>query len=212
MEKHMKCHKKNNLSITRRAMPAMLLGLALSLVSIVPLPATAYDDNEVDTTGIGRDDRGTVSSGQILELGVVSANGLRIEGENYLKCGQLEKALVVLQRSVEMAPNDMDNRVLYATALERKLLRQPRLSRDPGLFNFVVKNWLCIAKGSEFADQTMEAYQHMVKLTGTFPKKREKEKAFLKRVLVPEDGSVTVRIGGPSVPAAQTAAKPETHD
>ena len=58
--------------------------LALIALIMVPLsPTLAYDETLVDTSDIGRDSQGVVNSGQILELGVPSANGLRMEGENY---------------------------------------------------------------------------------------------------------------------------------
>jgi hypothetical protein len=139
-------------------------------------------------------------------LGVPSANGLRMEGEKYLEVGHLDEALRVLQRGLELAPNDVDIRILYGKALEKKLIRQPRLSRDPALYNFIVKQWLCVAKSAEFGDQINEGYTHLLKMCGTYPKKREKEKKFLERVLLPEDGSVPVVIGGRAAPAA--AAEP----
>lgn len=178
----------------RRRLPLAALLLALACTAVC-LPVFADEDWEVDTSGIGRQNNGVVYSGQILELGVPMASGLRVEGETYLRQGKLDQAIVVLQRAVEMAPGDVENRIQYATALERKLFRQPRDSRDPKLFNFIVKNWLCVAESAEFADEIMEGYNHLTKLTGSAPKKREKEKKFLQRVLFPEDGSVPVVIG-----------------
>jgi hypothetical protein len=185
-----------------------LLLSAISLSAFACLPAPAYDDYQVDTSEIGRDSQGTVSSGQILELGVPNANGLRMEGESYLHSGHLNEAIRVLQRSVELAPSDVDSRMLYAEALEKKLLRQPRQERDPGLYNFVVKQWLCVAKSGEFGDQMQQGFTHLVKLTGTFPKRREKEKKYLERVLIPEDGSVPVVIGARPVAGTKATTQP----
>jgi hypothetical protein len=168
------------------------LGLAL-WASILCGPAFAAEDYVVDTSEIGRDNHGVVTSDQFLELGVPSANGLRIEGEQALKMGKIDRAIMVLQRSVELAPRDMDGRILYGEALEKKLLRQK--DRDPKLYNFVIKQWLFVGKMAEFADQGQQGYNHLYKLTGTVPKRWEKEKKFLARVLIPEDGSVKVSIG-----------------
>jgi hypothetical protein len=180
----------------------------LALTILVCGPTFAYEDYEVDTSEIGRDTQGVVTSGQILELGVPSANGLRMEGENYLKSGHLEQAIIVLQKSVEMAPNDVDGRILYGEALEKKLLHQNPRDRDPSLYNFVIKQWLVVAKSGEFADQMQQGYNHLLKLTGTFPKRREKERKYLERVLIPEDGSVKVTIGRPPAAGNQVDTKP----
>ena len=147
----------------------------------------------VDTGAIGKNTHGVVTSDQFLELGVPTANGLRIEGEQSMRLGKLDRAIMVLQRSVEMAPMDMDGRILYAEALEKKLIKQK--DRDPALYNFVVKQWLFVAKNAEFADQGMQGFNHLYKIAGTVPKKWEKEKKFLDRVLIPEDGSTKVQLG-----------------
>ena len=165
----------------------------MSLSVFVCGPAIAYEDYVVDTSEIGRDAHGVVTSDQFLELGVPSANGLRIEGEQALKMGKIDRAIMVLQRSVEMAPRDMDGRILYGEALEKKLMRQK--DRDPKLFNFTVKQWLFVAKMAEYADQGQQGYNHLYKLTGSIPKRFEKEKKYLSHVLIPEDGSVKVTIG-----------------
>jgi len=168
------------------------LGL-LILAIFACSPAIAYEDYVVDTSEIGVDSHGLVTSDQFLELGVPSANGLRMEGENALKMGKIDRAIMVLQRSVELTPRDMDGRILYAEALEKKLLRQK--DRDPKLFNFLLKQWLFIAKSADYADQGQQGYNHLYKLAGVVPKRFEKEKKYLLRVLIPEDGSVKVKIG-----------------
>jgi len=115
--------------------------------------------------------------------------------------GNLDRALTVLQRSVEMAPLDMDGRILYAEALEKKLLKQEE--KDPILYNFLVKQWLFVYKKSEFADQAMQGLQHLTSLTGTQPKRFESIPKFLVRVLLPEDGSTKVALGGNRAPGTK---------
>lgn len=154
----------------------------------------------VDTSPIGKSTHGVVTSDQFLELGVPTANSLRIEGEQSLRMGKLDRAIMVLQRSVEMAPMDMDGRILYAEALEKKLIKQKE-KRDPALYNFVVKQWLFVAKNAEFADQGMQGFQHLYKIAGTVPKKFEKEKKYLERVLIREDGTEKVILGKKPTPA-----------
>src|SRR5690349_20958257 len=130
----------------------LLSGLALGACLTVFAPAQAKDaDFIVDTDSIGKSDNGVISSDQMLELGVPTSNGLRLEGEQSLRYGSLDRAIMVLQRSVEMSPMDMDGRIMYAEALEKKLMKQKE--RDPVLFNFLIKQWLFVAKKAEFYDQ-----------------------------------------------------------
>ncbi len=145
-----------------------------------------------DTSAVGQDKNGTIRSDQIFELGSMPSNGLQLEGENQLRRGNLESALLTLQKAVEMAPYDMDKRILYAQALEQKLMKQKK--KDPVLFNFLVKQWFFIYKKAEFPDQTLQARAHIVHMTGTAPKGFEREKKFLERVMIPEDGSAKVAL------------------
>jgi hypothetical protein len=153
----------------------------------------------MDTSDVGKTTGTIVSSDQFMEIGTTSASTLRMEGEQALRMGSLDRALTVLQRSVEMGPLDMDSRILYAEALEKKLMAQKE--KDPVLYNFLVKQWLFILKQSEFPDQGVQGYQHLQILTGTLPKRWEKVPKFLSRVLIPEDGSVKVALGGKHAPA-----------
>ncbi len=192
-----------SLKMTRLICRGLTFALVSSLISMQlltsPAAIASYDDIVVDTSEIGRSHHGVVSSDQFLELGVPSANGLRIEGEQAMRLGKLDRAIMVLQRSIELAPMDMDGRILYAEALEKKLIRSK--PRDPALYNYVVKQWLFVAKSAEFADQGMQGFNHLMKVCGTVPKKWEKEKKFLSRVLIPEDGSAPVQLGRRNVTA-----------
>jgi hypothetical protein len=159
----------------------------LSSLQIIASAANGKGDDPdfiMDTDGVGHVDKSYVTSDQFLELGVPTSNGLRLEGENSLRTGDLDRAILVLQKSVEMAPFDMDGRQLYAEALEKKLAKEK--GNDPVLFNFVVKQWLFMYKQSEFIDQKVFALSHINNLTGTAPKRFENEKKFLTRVLRPE--------------------------
>ncbi|CAN5389795.1 hypothetical protein BH11CYA1_BH11CYA1_22220 [soil metagenome] len=183
-----------SLKMTKRNSSVLALAVVLATQLALPNKALAdYDDLFVDTSEIGQDHHGVVTSDQFLELGVPSANGLRIEGEQSMRLGNLDRAIMVLQRSVELAPADMDGRILYGEALEKKLIKQKK--RDPALYNYVIKQWLFVAKNAEFADQGMQGFNHLIKICGTVPKKWEKEKKFLARVLIPEDGTAPVKLG-----------------
>jgi len=188
--------------LRRMASASLVWAAAIACIS----PAIARDDDFImDTDCIGRSNNGVVTSDQFLELGVPTSNALRMEGEQSMRIGNLDRALTVLQRSVEMAPMDIDGRILYAEALEKKLLKQKR--RDPKLFNFIVKQWLYVAKKSEFGDQQSIGITHLLGLTGTRPGRWEKEPKFLARVLVPEDEPV--KIGGVHTPAKKKQKKDE---
>lgn len=167
-----------------------LAALAAFILFAPPAPA---DDYVMDTSEIGRSHNGVISSDQFLELGMAGANSLRLEGENSLRMGHIDRAIMVLQRSTEMAPMDIDGRILYATALEKKLISQK--PRDPALFNFVVKQWLFVARKAEFPDQTMTGRSHLVNMTGMAPGRLERDVRYLNKVLLPEDGTAKVEIG-----------------
>jgi hypothetical protein len=145
-----------------------------------------------DTSGIGQSNNGQVRSDQILELGTCPPSALQLEGEHAMRIGNIDTALTALQRSVEMAPLDMEKRLLYAQCLEKKLMGQKK--KDPALYNFLIKQYLFIFRKAEFIDQTMQARSELVHLTGTAPKMFEKSEKFLGRVLIPEDGSEKVAV------------------
>ncbi|HEY9788377.1 MAG TPA: hypothetical protein V6D17_23510 [Candidatus Obscuribacterales bacterium] len=169
------------------------LAMAAALLLLSTIPAGAKDEFIMDTSSIGRSTNGVVSSDQFLELGVPTSNALRIEGEQSLRIGNLDRAIMVLQRSVEMSPLDMDGRILYAEALEKKLKRQKE--KDPVLYNFIVKQWLYVAKKAEFVDQQMIGSSHLMALTGKRPGRFEREKTFLAKVLLPEDQPMVAHSG-----------------
>jgi len=152
-------------------------------------------DYVMDTSKIGESENGYIRSEQLLELGNPTAGSLSIEGEQSLRQGGLNGALTVLQRAVEMAPLDMDNRILYAQTLEKKLMME-KDKKDPKLFNFIVKQWYFVYKKAEFLDQSMLGLNHVMQLTGSRPKRFENARKFFARVLIPEDGSVKVALGG----------------
>jgi hypothetical protein len=160
----------------------------------MPSHAIADDDFIVDTDGIGKSHNGVVRSDQFLELGEQSPNALTLEGEQCLRMGHLDRAIMLFQRTVELAPLDVDARVNYANALEKKLVAQK--DRDPALFNFLVKQWLFIMKKAEFADVMMQGRAHLYDLTGKVPTKFESNVKYLQSVLIPTDGSTKVALGG----------------
>lgn len=172
-----------------------------ALLAVSPCAWGSDDEDEkedwvVDTSGIGKSHHGVIRNDQILEMGVPTASALQLEGESSLRMGQLDRALVALQRAIELAPLDADKRLLYAECLERKMISQKQKERDPRLYNFLVKQWLFVYSKADFPDQKAQALTHLGTLTGTAPKMWERPHKFLARVLIPEDGSKPVVIGG----------------
>jgi hypothetical protein len=163
---------------------------------------TAKDNFFIDTTAVNKGSLGAVSSDQLLDLGTPTADSLRMSGEQYLRMGDVDKAIVALQKSVEMSPSDMDGRILYATALEKKLKSQE--NRDPQLYNFLVKQWLYVQKKADFLNQNAQGQAHLVALTGTSPRKYESRDRFLSRVLVPEDPDARLALNKRKFTAAKT--------
>ena len=190
-----------------RAITSLRIGVVIALLSAFScLPAQSKADGDdrdfiFDTDNIGRSN-GVVMSDQLLELGMVTSNGLRLEGEQCMRLGNADRACMLLQKAVEVAPSDMDGRILYAMALEKKLTKQSPKKRDPKLYNFVIKNWYYVLKKSEFEDQKSQARNHLGKIAGALPRKFERAGKYLSRVLIPEDGSVKVALGGSTKKAA----------
>src|SRR5688572_11616894 len=96
----------------------ILIGMAVLAMAV---PAARADEEAptwiMDTSGVGADHDGVVTSNQFLELGSATPSCLQLEGEAAMRLGDVDRALQVLQRSVELAPMDMDKRILYAQAL-----------------------------------------------------------------------------------------------
>jgi hypothetical protein len=173
-------NRKQPMYVWRYAFCLAALALTASLV-----PAQAgTDDFMMDTTKGGHHDPSVVSSDQMLDLGTSTSSALRLEGEQSMRFNNIERAIMVLQKAVEISPGDMDGHILYAEALEKKLNKQK--DRDPSLYNFVVKQWLYVSKKAAFLDQAMQGSSHLLKLTGQKPHKFEREGHYLSRVLLPE--------------------------
>lgn len=178
------------------------IAVLLAISALLSAPAWADEDEAEkekekstyikDTSSIGQSRNGTVAADQILELGILTPNSLQLQAEQSLRMGHLDRALMVLQRSVEMAPMDIEARMTYCQALEQLLTKQKK--RDPKLFNFLIKQWLFVAKKAEFPDQKMQAYSKLFDLAGSCPGRFERADKFLARVLIPEDGSIPVAL------------------
>lgn len=179
-----------------------LLGMAVMLLFSPAARAEEDDSWVMDTSDVGRVRNGALRSDQMFEMGVPTASAMQLEGESSLRMGNIDRAIVALQKSIEMAPMDPDKRMLYAEALEKKLMSQKIKERDPRFFNFVLKQWLFIYQKADFPDQKVQAGGHLVQLTGKAPRLFERPQKYLARALMPEDGSKPVLLGGEKAPKA----------
>ncbi|MDR3616655.1 MAG: hypothetical protein P4L53_24050 [Candidatus Obscuribacterales bacterium] len=179
------------LQMLKRTLAQVALGyLALSMVT----PSASFAKTEYLTSAPAAQSSGQVQDDQFLELNTPSSEGMRLEGEQAMRYGNYDRAIAVLKKSVQMSPTDMDGRILFAEALEKKLLKQQ--VKDPALYNSVMKQWLIVSKNGNFMDQKMQGRAHLQSLAGTAPKHFESDAKFLSRILIPEDGSVKVALNG----------------
>ena len=123
-----------------------------------------------------------------------SAGATFFEGERALKQGNIEKAIKYLRESVDENGTDLDTRVAFATALEKKYRAQE--DKDPDLFRECLTHWLYAMRTIAPEEQgvgvlkflykdegrDMVAKTHIKKLTGTLPRPWETDKRFIARV------------------------------
>ncbi len=159
--------------------------LAASLFSMLILSPTTTAKENTPTSKTAEQAKAMVSADRLLELSTPTPDSLRMEGEQSLRFGNLERALACLQKSVEMAPSDIDGRILFAQALEKKL--QLKKERDPAIYNLLVKQWVFVVKKSQVDDQTSLGRSHLRSLTGTLPHKFETMNGFIARASMPEE-------------------------
>jgi len=184
------------LSSTKSNLP-MIGAAAAAMIMLLAQPGFSRQSDDpdfvMDTSPIERTSDGSVTSEQLLELGTPTVDSLKLTAEQCVRSGNLNKAIMNFQRAVEMDPQAVDTRAQYADALEKKLRGQK--NRDPKLFNFVIKQWLFVYRKSDFLDEKQLSSSHLSNLTGIAPGKYERTKAYLAKVLMPEDGSRQVAFG-----------------
>ncbi|CAN5614834.1 hypothetical protein BH10CYA1_BH10CYA1_12850 [soil metagenome] len=165
------------------------LMVAIAAAGMFSQPSFARDnDFSQDTTPIVHGEQSLVTSDQMLDISTSNSSALRMEGEQLIRVNKIDKAVVVLAKSVEISPADMDGRILYAEALEKKLSQQT--TKNPQLHNLAVKQWFYIAKKGNYMDQKVQGLKHLSNICGSKPRLLETEERFLSRVLLPEDQQV----------------------
>jgi hypothetical protein len=142
-----------------------------------------------------------------------NAGAMFFEGEKALKQGNIDKAIRLLRQSVSENGTDLDSRVAFATALEKKYRGQEE--KDPDLLAECLTHWLYAMRTIAPEEQgvgalkflykdegrDMEAKIHIKKLTGTLPRPWETDKKFIARVT-----------GADSAVHGRVVTKPEKSD
>lgn len=184
------------------------LFLVLSFTLLLVLPSSARAAKKVD------DGYRPISSDEVYNSGK-NARVLYMQAQMAMRNHDLERAVKLSKRAVEVDPDDMDARVAYGEALYKKYLAlKGSEASQPALYNECVKTWLVIHRsvvGLEsdesykgisiplankfFADDNrgILAKKRLESLCGRLPKFWETNNRYLKKVLKPEsrvEGSV----------------------
>lgn len=114
----------------------------------------------------------------------MSPTDLRNRASTYLKRDELDKAIELIERSIELQPEDTEGRQIYADALEKKLKTQT--DPDPHTFNQCIKQWYYLYKNAEYPEMVNLAVNHLKNITGKSPYVWPTAKMYLSRVLMPE--------------------------
>lgn len=183
------------------------------------------DQDFNENAGVGEEGRGRFEGEFFVRQ---TGNTLQHLGRDCLRDGNYLKAMLVMQKAIKLSPNDVENYVMYAEAMQGVLERQE--DKDPELFNKCVGVWLQVLrsevgeeKGLSFKglsldnglygdeDTVFKAKRQLRKLTGYVPKPWETDNKYLTRVLRSAKTSVTAEIKlktENSAASAETAATP----
>lgn len=129
----------------------------------------------------------TSSNDDAATINGLNPTDLRSHASAHLKDGDIESAIKLVERAIELQPEDTDGRQIYADALEQKLKAQ--VQRDPHTFNQCVKQWYFLYKNSEYPEMGNLAAKHLKDLTGRSPYMWPAAKMYLGKVLMAEIGN-----------------------
>lgn len=176
--------------------------------------------------------KGVVSNDNVMVKQDSSPFSLTVAAERALKSDKPDKAIELIQRSLELNKEDLEAHMIYAMALERKLSKQA--TEDPVLFNRCVKEWLSVLRNSygeekgetfhgigipglngkwfEDEDRQRPARQHLIKLTGFSPKPWETNEKFLTKVQRSGETSVSAKLINNSTKQKNAESKSSTDE
>jgi hypothetical protein len=180
---------------------------SLCFLSLVPCLA----DDDTNDKPASENESSSINTSLLGSRMTASATALQFEGERALEVGNLERALTLLKRSMEIDDDDCNTRLIYAKTLEAKLRTQQE--RDPELFKECVKEWLIVMRdevgdqkgvgihGVSFLnsyyddeDREMLAKKHLIKLAGSAPRAWETDAHYLAKVLRPSAALVKGKV------------------
>ncbi len=180
---------------------------SLCFLSLVP----CLGDEDTNDKPASENESSSINTSLLGSRMTGSATSLQFEGERALEVGNLERALTLLKRSMEINDDDCNTRLIYAKALEAKLRTQQE--RDPALFKECVTQWLVVMRdevgdqkgvgihGVSFLnsyyddeDREMLAKKHLIKLTGSAPRAWETDAHYLAKVLHPSSALVKGKV------------------
>lgn len=121
----------------------------------------------------------------LLTKGSNNSRQLRAHADLYIKRGNIDESLKLLEQAMEINPSDSDTRLAYAIALEKKVLGQS--PKDPHTYNLCIKQWLYLYKSAEFLEDNQMAANHLKGLCGEAPKRLQTAKAYLASVMLPDE-------------------------
>ncbi len=190
-------------------------GLLIAVALTVPQSALAADSDPVKKAP-----RHTVSNYDAFTAGQgrKESSLSTMQSEMHLRVSDVNRAIKMGRRAVELDPDDIDARVALGEALYQKVTGSKK--EDPATFNECVKTWLTIhrnvvgfEKGMNFKgvgipglqkfyedeDHGILAKERLTALCGRTPKMFETNKKYLDRVLQAEtsvSGQIVKRSSG----------------
>lgn len=178
----------------------LMSGLLLLVILFAPQPAQTEDfDSSKPKRTVSTYD--TYNHGQNRRSSGIST----LQSEMSLRTSDLNRAIKMGRRAVELDPDDMDARVALGEALYEKVKSSKK--EDPALFNECVKTWLLVhrnligaekgmtfkgigipgmQKAYEDEDHGAIARERLITLCGRTPKMFETNKKYLDKVLQAE--------------------------
>lgn len=164
--------------------------------------------------GYGYGDYKPITNGDFFANSQPTAELLRFNAEWHIKINDPEGAIPLLRKSLEGNDDDIDSHKFLAVALELKLKKQAE--KDPSMYAECVHEWLIVLRNErgpekglglkngispgigngrfDDEDGALMARAHLIKLTGSQPKRRETDKQYLARVLQPASSTVSGKV------------------
>jgi hypothetical protein len=185
------------LTATRQILPVLIILTGAFHFSDTSASAKDEFDGAPDMNIENRISKPTNSSGyitseQLLDSGSMSGPISTMGADQAVRYGGVDRAIAGLELYLAKNPKNMDARVQYAEALEKKLRAQKK--RDPKLYNQALKQWLYISRNADYDDEKSKGKRHLKGLCGKTCMPYQTARWFLDGVVVPENNLSIVKI------------------